>query len=436
MRQRVEIPRLRRERSVRRQALAFTFALSRRWLVAIAALASYASTATRAAAQHDDHAMRGDSLQTLEIGAMATVVASQAWPLVLGRTIREGYLTQPMLTAALRAAQGHVRAYATLNLEGRTLERGEIAPGAYGEGYIDRRHPHTYLHELMVGAMGGVGAARVSLFAGKGFVPFGSDDPMMRPFEKYPVNHHLAQLIERAMGTAALRAGAFTLEGASFNGDEPEGASDLPNEKRLFDSWAARGAYRPNESWEFTVSAARVKSPEDAEGFGLDHRKSHASVRMSRPDRRVRYALVEWARSAEFAGSRRAYAFTSLLAEGAMTVGSATIALRVERSDRPEEQRSQDAYRSNRPLLDFGILGVTRWDVVTLHADGRSRSLWRVRTRPFIEGAWHHAHAKLRPTAVDPAELYGTNRLWMLSAGIRLDVGGMRSRMGYYGSAP
>ena len=30
-----------------------------------------------------------------------------------------------------------------------TLEGGELTPGAWGEGFVDRRHPHTYVHELL-----------------------------------------------------------------------------------------------------------------------------------------------------------------------------------------------------------------------------------------------------------------------------------------------
>ena len=45
---------------------------------------------------------------------------------------------------------GHVGAVLTLDFEGLTLDRGQLNPGANGEGYADRRHPHTYLHEAIV----------------------------------------------------------------------------------------------------------------------------------------------------------------------------------------------------------------------------------------------------------------------------------------------
>ncbi len=391
-------------------------------------------------AQHADHAAvaasDSDSLRAFRLGAMATVVASAAGPLVLHRTLREGYLTQPVVAGAFRALGGHLRAYATLNAEGVTLDRGELTPGMYGEGYVDRRHPHTYVHEVMAGATGSLGSARASAFAGKGFVPFGSDDPMMRPFEKFPVNHHLAQVIERALVVGSIRTARLTIEAASFNGDEPQGPSDWPNESRLFDSWAARATLRPRAEVELSASLARVQSPEDAEGFGLDHRKSHAGARFARSAGIVRYALVEWARTAEYANTRRAYAFTSLLGESQAVWPRASLALRLEHTDRPEETRAESPYRSIRPLLDFSILGVTRWTIATAHVEARATRLGAIGAHPFVEGAWHHAKARLHPTAIDPAELYGTSRIWSLSMGIRFDVGSMRQRMGYYGMLP
>ena len=406
----------------------------RRWLDATAALVSLAGAAPAQHAAHDG--TTGAAAARFTLGAMATALGTRAWPLVGGERVTEGYLTMPVIMAAARGAGGRLRLYAALDFEGATLRRGEVTPGSYGEGYVDRRHPHTWLHEAMVGFVSPGADVRWSLFGGKGFVPFGSDDPMMRPFVKYPVNHHLSQLLERAMLTVAVRARGVTLEGARFNGDEPEGTGDWPNADRHLDSWAARATYSPSPAVELTASAARVRSPEDAGGFGLDHRKEHAAVRFRRHAGVVRYALVELSRTGEYAGSERAYAFRSALAEGEAHFARGSVALRVERTDRPEEHRAGTPYRSIRPLLDFGILGITRWDVVTAQAAGRSVPLMRLRARPFVEAAHHRARARLRPTAIDPAEWYGSTRIWMLSAGVRLDAGAMRPRMGYYGSAP
>src|SRR5947207_3223447 len=97
--------------------------------------------------------------------------------------------------AAFVLTGGGAASAQSVDLEGLTLQRGELSTGAFGEGYVDRRHPHAYVHELMAGVESADRSVDASLFAGRGFVPFGSDDPMVRPMEKYPVNHHLAQIL-------------------------------------------------------------------------------------------------------------------------------------------------------------------------------------------------------------------------------------------------
>ena len=91
--------------------------------------------------------------------------------------------------------------------------RGELSTGAFGEGYVDRRHPHTYLHELIASGIGSTGPLAYSASFGRGFVPYGTDDPMMRPFEKYPINHHLSQILERGLAIGALRLGRVDRRG-------------------------------------------------------------------------------------------------------------------------------------------------------------------------------------------------------------------------------
>src|SRR5207247_2478024 len=111
--------------------------------------------------------------------------------------------------------------HAIADFEGGSIQYGQLATGAYGEGYYDRRHPHTYVHELMFtgGDLLGRwdGDVVVSLSAGKGFAPFGTHDPMSRRPMLYPANHHLAQILERAVAVTAITAGKVTLEGGTFN---------------------------------------------------------------------------------------------------------------------------------------------------------------------------------------------------------------------------
>lgn len=385
-------------------------------------------------AQHDRHATP-DTASRWSAGAMAVALVTRAQPAALGRTVTEGYLSQPMFFGSMRLAGGRLSALATLNLEGATLRRGEINPGGYGEGYIDRRHPHTYLHEAMVGVGGTASGVRGSLFAGKGFVPFGTDDPMVRPFVKYPVNHHHAQLMERVVLVGALQLSRVAVEVARFNGDEPEGPSDWPNAGRALDSWAARLTAHAPGGMELSASTAHVQSPEFATGEGLDQRKASASLRLVRPRGTWRYVFAEWARTREGGARGATFDFTSLLVEGAMQRRGVQLAARLERTERPEEDRLDDPYRSVRPLLDFNILGRTRWDIATAHVALPDLRALGVRLAPFVEGAWLRPRALARPTPMDPLVFYDASQLWMLSAGVRLHAGTMRSRFGRYGAA-
>jgi hypothetical protein len=332
---------------------------------------------------------------------------------------------------------GRLRSAATINLEGLTLRRGELNGGIYGEGYVDRRHPHTFVHELMVSGVGAAGPVRLSLAAGKGFAPFGTDDPMTRPFVKYPVNHHLAQILERYVAIAAARYGRVLLEAATFNGDEPFHPSSWPSGSRFGDSWSTRATVAPTGGLELAASVARVASPEQLVGDGLDQRKSSLAARWERRDPlgRRAYALVEWARTDEMQGRRRAFRYASVLAEAMGRVGRLELGARYERTGRPEEERLLDPFRSPRPHPDYNLLGITEWRIVTAAAAARVDAGARVVLRPFVEVARLGAREVVRPSTFVPAEFYGADRQWSLSVGLRIEAGMLHARMGRYGVA-
>jgi hypothetical protein len=347
-----------------------------------------------------------------------------------------------VLAAHASVLAGRLSAHAMLNLEGLTLARGELNTGTYGEGYVDRRHPHSYIHELVATARSnipiGSRAIGVSLTGGRGFAPFGSDDPMARPFLKYPVNHHLAQILERIVVVGALNAGALTLEGGVFNGDEPTSPSSAPKWSRFGDSWSARATVHPLSGVELSASMARVESPEFREGLGLDQRKRSAVLRIHRANAsrsEFRYLLAEWARTHDDRRGQRVFTFTTFLAEGAYTRRSHWGALRFERTTRPEEERTIDPFRNPRPQIEFAILGRTRWTVVTAAAGTNGPHLGVVNVAPFIEATY------ARPAQVDalaafvPRDFYGSENLWLLSLGARVNVGPHADRMGRYGVA-
>ena len=386
--------------------------------------------------------MRADAQQrrlsnVMDIGAQAIGVATRESPALHGRTLSEGYLTQPTIMAQLLPLGEALSLKATLNLEGATIKRGELNAGIYGEGYIDRRHPHTYLHELVITSVRRFhdeGPSGVSVTLGKGFAPFGSDDPMARPFEKYPINHHLAQILERAVAIGALRTGRLIFEAATFNGDEPTSPGDNPNRNRYWDSWSGRITFVPWPQGEFQASYARVKSPENATGGGADQRKQSGSIRLE-DAQHSGYALIEWARTGEYVGSARTFTFTSLLAETWARYDRLNAALRIERTERPDEQRLVDEFRAPVPANDLSIAGRSRWTIITARLGTSLLKARALTIEPFAEIARARVSPTLRPSGFDPRQFYGSSRIWSISLGAKLAFGMPHMRMGRYGVA-
>ena len=398
--------------------------------IATPAIRAQNAVATAQSNRSDDSTARFEASG----GLYGLALVSRADPLIGRRTYTEGYLAQPLIMARASAFRGRIGAVLSVDFEGLTLDRGQLTPGAYGEGYVDRRHPHTYLHEAMVFTRGAFAGTGVSLAAGKGFVTFGTDDPMMRPFSAYPVNHHLAQILERYVVAAAVTRGPITLDASVFNGDEPLSAGSPPDADRFGDSWAARATASMRQGLELQGSYAFVTSPEIAEGGGLDQHKWSASARVERETGPIRYALVEWAWTDAVLGDVSVNRFSSLLGEASTSVRSVTASLRFENTTRPEEVRLLDPFRTSRSPTDLSIIGVTRWQTVT-GAVSTTRSLGPLSLAPFVELAWSHPTQEVKPSAFEPEEFYGTSSIWMMSAGLRFGIGRMHHRMGRYGVA-
>ena len=366
-------------------------------------------------------------------GAHAVLFGTHVRNAVGGEPDTELYLTQPTLFAGASLWGGSLEAMATVSLEGVTLEGGELAPGAYGEGYVDRRHPHTYLHEAVLTAQLGAPARGVSLTAGRGFAPFGTDDPMARPFVRFPVNHHLGQILERLVVIGAARRGPVLLEAGLFNGDEPSDASDLGTPDRFADSWSARLTLLPAAGVELQGSYADVESPELPTGGGWDQRKLSLSARVERGLRAgALYGLVEWKRTTEVNDGEAVFSFGSVLAETSLAHAGWRGGVRLERSDRPESDRI-GAYRTPWPHAELHVLGITRWTTATLMLERRLR-LGLLRAAPFVEAAWAHVGERERGL-FERERMYGGSSVRSLSAGVRLDAGHEHTRMGRYGIA-
>ncbi len=346
------------------------------------------------------------------------------------RSLGELRIVQPMGMLDAATLGDRLRLVATLDFEKYTIAHGELAPGDWGEGFEDRRHPHTLVHQLMLVGPDLFGRwlrpVRVFAAAGKGFVPFGSDDPMSRPVVRYPVNHHLSQILERAVGLAGIRAGPITLEGALFDGDEPVSPGSWPATGRFGDSWATRLTLAPVTGLEAQASYAFVHSPENRPGAGPDDAKTSVSARWQRSRW---YGLVEWAHSRTAGG---AFVFRSVLAEGEVAVAGQHPYLRFEQSDRPEEERLfASPFRTRRPLFENAILGITRWKVLTAGDAMEVWSHWRVRLAPYVEASYLGI-ARIGGGVFDPQIQYGRTRGYQLSVGARLVAGMRMPRAGRY----
>jgi hypothetical protein len=325
-----------------------------------------------------------------------------------------------------------LRLLATLNLEGLTIPDGELAVGDWGEGFMDRRHPHTYAHEAILTYYQPFSLGAASLSAGKGFAPFGTDDPMSRPALRYPVNHHLAQILERAVGVLGVRVGPVLWEAGLFNGDEPERPAGWPRVARFGDSWSTRLTVFPLAHLEAQGSYAEVHSPEHRPGFGTDQQKWSLSGRWSGVVQRFPvYAMLEWARTSEAGGF---FVFHSLLGEGAWTLGRHRLLYRFERTERPEEQRIINPFRSARPHLENSILGITRWTVHTAGYGVQLPPASLVQLMPFLEVSYGRI-ADVGDGLFNAESFYGRTSFWSLSLGMRLNAGLPIHRMGRYGVA-
>jgi hypothetical protein len=351
----------------------------------------------------------------------------------------ETYLTQPAVMLNVAAPGQRLVLRATLNLEGETQPEGEYSFGGWGEGFIDKRHPHTFLHEAVasVNAWNAPGGA-FSLSAGRGFAPYGTDDPMSRPAVKYPTNHHLSQVLERwTVNAAYLHRSGLSIEAGVFGGAEPASPSDLRNIRSFGDSWSARITQRlgrgfgPFAAWEASASYARVEEAHH-ETKGVTH-LVNAAIRHDRDYGFGRvYALLEGSRS-EPGGEAEGY--HSLLAETQLGVGRGSRHqpyYRVELATRPEYERhgapgTDGFFRYDH---DAHPVGATRWLVQTV-GYGLSATGYPASLRPFVE--LQHNRVWNERGGVDPGALFGRESFWSASAGVRVLIGGGPMRMGSYG---
>ena len=386
----------------------------------------------------------GHSMWMRPLGCGWSVMGmAQAFPIVTAGAAGEGsplnetelYLTQPAAMLNLESPGQRVVLRTTLNFEALTQEDGELTFGGWGEGFIDRRHPHTLLHEAMLSLnLWDAGPGSLSLSAGKGFAPYGTDDPMSRPVAKYPTNHHLSQVLERWTLAAAYTLPGWSLEAGLFGGQEPDGPYDFSNAESFGDSYSARVTrhFGPRTGmtspWELSASWGSVAEAHHGEkerttllNAALRHDAPYGAGRL--------YALAEASRS-DPEGSEEGY--YSLLGEAMWTAGRHQPYLRVEYATRPEYERegvSGDPFF--RYHHDDEAIGATRWLIGSVGYSHRLTG-YPFAAAPFVEV--QHSRVWEERGGISPDALFGRDTSWSLTAGARIFLGsGGPMRMGTYG---
>jgi hypothetical protein len=177
-----------------------------------------------------------------------------------------------------------------------------------------------------------------------------------------------------------------------------------------------------------------VKSPENAKGGGADNRKQSASIRLE-DAQHSGYALLEWARTSDYVGEDRTFSFTSFLGETEARFGALRGGLRFERTERPDESRLLDPFRTSVPQPDLGIDGRSRWTIETARISAPLRMPHSSQIEPFLEVARLRMSPTLTPSGFDPRQFYGSSRIWSVSVGAKLAFGMAHMRMGRYGAA-
>ena len=116
-------------------------------------------------------------------------------------------------------------------------------------------------------------------------------------------------------------------------------------------------------------------------------------------------------------------------------VGAVRGGLRFERTERPDESRLLDPFRTSVPQPDLGINGRSRWTIETARLSAPLRIMRSAEIEPFVEVARIRVSPTLTPSGFDPRQFYGSSRIWSASFGARLAIGMPHMRMGRYGAA-
>ena len=146
------------------------------------------------------------------------------------------------------------------------------------------------------------------------------------------------------------------------------------------------------------------------------------------------YVLLEWGRTEELNDGDEVIELNTALAEASVWRDGWRTGLRLERTTRPEEDRIDGIFRSQWPHADQTIYGMTRWVMASANVS-RVVTLHRFSATPILEVGRQWAKPLIEPAFFTPKDLFGSEKLWSFSLGIRLTAGEPHKRMGRYGAA-
>ena len=300
--------------------------------------------------------------------------------------------------------------------------RASSPPGAWGEGFIDRRHPHTYVHELLLSAddlLGRTdGPTRLSLTAGKGFAPFGTDDPMMRPVAPLPgqpppgpdpgarggdrrgrsrAGHRGGRPVQRRRARAAGPVAAWS------SGSATPGAGGSRAAR-----CAASSSRRPTPTCT-PRSTGPARAPTRRSGASPGGGRAR-----SRPIR-----CTDWSSGPAPRRPTGSSCSISFLAEGAWTDRAPSSLLPVRANRAAGGGARSSRFRSLRPHLENSILGITRWTIHTAGYGPPSASIGAgSAVAPLVEVSYGRV-AEVGGGLFDVVETLWPGSLLELDAGVR-----------------
>jgi len=184
------------------------------------------------------------------------------WMGMVHRKVKSSDLTFTTMLSVDPATVGE-RGYREIFQVGESLD---------GRPLIDRQHPHDLFMQVA-----GVWRFAVTDKTGVTFAGGPAGEPAIGPVAFMhrassaenpfaPLSHHTFDSTHIAFGvfTAAVDHGPWTVEGSLFNGREPD-QHRWDFDFGALDSFAGRVWFKPAPEWEFQISSARLKHPEELE---------------------------------------------------------------------------------------------------------------------------------------------------------------------------